>query len=184
VLLICWTRFTGELQLIDNKHMFSFAPVQAAHWEKVKAIYEAGIATGQATFQTAAPGWEEWDEGHLQHSRILALEDGKIVGWAALAPVSKRPVYAGVAEVSVYIDAEARGKGIGKALLKQLVQESERHGIWTLYASIFPENAASVAIHKANGFREIGFREKIAKMNGVWRDTVILERRSKTIGYD
>jgi L-amino acid N-acyltransferase YncA len=150
-------------------------------WEAVKSIYEKGIATGNATFQTSAPSWEEWDSSHLGTCRIVAQQNGKVMGWAALAPVSSRCVYAGVAEVSVYVDPELTGKGIGLALLEELVTQSEAEGIWTLQAGIFPENIGSLRIHEKAGFRKLGVREKIGKQNGVWRDTVLLERRSKTI---
>lgn len=150
-------------------------------WDSAKSIYEKGIATDNATFQTSAPSWEEWDSSHLGTCRIVAQESGKVVGWAALTPVSSRCVYAGVAEVSVYVDPEQSGKGIGLALLKELVALSEIEGIWTLQAGIFPENIGSLRIHEKAGFRTLGIREKIGKQNGVWRDTVLLERRSKTI---
>ncbi len=152
------------------------------HWPQVKAIYENGIATGQATFQTSAPDWEQWDQAHVDTCRLVAIDDDKVIGWAALTPVSGRCVYAGVGEVSVYIDESARGKGVGKALLKELVHQSELHHFWTLQAGIFPENIASIKIHQSNGFRIIGNREKIGQMNGVWRDTVLLERRSTRVG--
>ena len=151
------------------------------HWAAVKAIYEAGLATGNASFQTSAPSWEEWDAAHLKHSRLVALEDDIMLGWAALTPVSGRCVYAGVAEVSVYIDIARRGRGIGKALLQELIAESEKNGLWTLQAGIFPENTASVQLHEKCGFRQVGVREKIGKMGDRWRDTVLLERRSKTV---
>jgi len=153
-----------------------------ADWEAVKQIYEEGIATGNATFQQQAPNWEEWNNDHLSHSRIIAKEDGTILGWAALTGVSGRCVYAGVAEVSVYVSDKARGKGVGKKLLQKLIEESEANNIWTLQAGIFPENIASVKIHNASGFRTLGVRERIGQMNGIWRDTVLMERRSKTIG--
>ena len=151
------------------------------HWPAVKTIYESGLATGNASFQTSAPSWEEWDSAHLKHSRLVATEGSTVLGWAALTPVSGRCVYAGVAEVSVYIDAGSRGKGIGNALLQALIIESEKNGLWTLQAGIFPENTASVQLHAKAGFRTIGTREKIGQMNGMWRDTILLERRSKTI---
>ncbi len=151
-------------------------------WNAVKQIYEEGIATGNATFQQKAPDWEEWNNGHLGHSRIIAKEDGIILGWAALTPVSGRCVYAGVAEVSVYVSDKARGKGLGKQLLQKLIEESEANNIWTLQAGIFPENIASIKIHEACGFRILGTREKIGQMNGKWRDTILMERRSKLIG--
>jgi L-amino acid N-acyltransferase YncA len=155
-----------------------------ADWGSVRAIYLAGIATGQATFETESPTWEDWNDAHLPAPRLVAIANEVIVGWAALSPVSPRPVYAGVAEVSVYVDAERRGQGVGALLLETLVKESEKNGIWTLQASIFPENAASVKLHKACGFREVGTRQRIGKMNGVWRDTILFERRSKLIGTE
>jgi L-amino acid N-acyltransferase YncA len=156
-------------------------PLLSEHWPSVKAIYEQGIATGHATFQTSAPEWAEWDGAHLKHSRLVALENGQVIGWAALTPVSGRCVYAGVAEISVYIAPEHRGKKIGETLLEALVAESEKNGLWTLQAGIFPENIPSLKIHEKTGFRLIGFREKIGQMKGIWRDTVLLERRSKTV---
>jgi L-amino acid N-acyltransferase YncA len=156
--------------------------LQAVHWPDVSRIYEEGIATGQATFQTNAPSWEEWDRNHLPHTRLVAMDGGIVRGWAALTPVSGRCVYAGVAEVSVYIAAVARGKGVGKSLLNALVSESEKQGLWTLQAGIFPENKASIRLHEGNGFRIVGTRERIGKMNGAWRDTILLERRSTLIG--
>lgn len=151
------------------------------HWAAVKTVYEQGIATGHATFQTSAPEWAEWDGSHLKHSRLVALENGQVIGWAALTPVSGRCVYSGVAEVSVYIAPDQRGKKIGETLLKALISSSERHDIWTLQAGIFPENTASLKIHENCGFRKVGTRERIGQMHGVWRDTVLLERRSKIV---
>jgi L-amino acid N-acyltransferase YncA len=152
------------------------------HWSQVKAIYENGIATGNATFQTSAPQWEEWDNVHVKTCRLVAIENEKVLGWAALTAVSSRCVYAGVGEVSVYVDETARGKGIGKALLEELIKETEQRNYWTLQAGIFPENIASIKIHQSAGFRIIGRRERIGQMNGIWRDTVLLERRSNTVG--
>lgn len=159
-------------------------PLTAAHWPEARAIYEAGVATGNATFQTSAPSWEEWDAGHLAHSRLAALDEatGRVLGWAALSPVSGRCVYGGVGEVSVYVAEAARGQGVGRQLLAALVAESERQGMWTLQAGIFPENTASVRLHEAAGFRQVGRREKIGKLHGVWRDTLLLERRSTVVG--
>ena len=148
------------------------------HYPSVKKIYEQGIVTGNATFQTAAPEWTEWDQSHLVHSRIVAIEDDQVVGWAALTPVSGRCVYAGVAEISVYIDERYRGRGIGKMLLQHLISESESHNIWTLQAGVFPENISSLKIHESLGFRKVGYRERIGQLKGVWRDTVLLEKRS------
>lgn len=151
-------------------------------WNAVRRIYEEGIATGNATFETQAPEWVIWDEKHLQICRLVARKNGEIVGWAAVSPYSSRHVYRGVSEESVYIAASARGQGIGKMLLQALVDESEREGIWTLQAGIFPENVGSIAVHKACGFREVGYRERIGCMNGVWRNVVLMERRSKLVG--
>ncbi|KUJ59916.1 phosphinothricin acetyltransferase [Flavobacteriaceae bacterium CRH] len=150
-------------------------------WEYVRLIYEKGINTGNATFQTSTPSWDDWNESHLSSCRIVSESNGLITGWAALTPVSSRCVYAGVAEVSVYVDPEHSGKGIGLALLNKLVSLSEIENIWTLQAGIFPENKASLRIHEKAGFRILGIREKIGKQNGIWRDTVLLERRSKLI---
>jgi L-amino acid N-acyltransferase YncA len=152
------------------------------HWEAVRAIYLEGIATGNATFETGAPDWQLWDVKHLQTCRFVASIEDHVVGWAALSPVSSRWVYRGVAEVSIYIAASARGQGIGKALLRALIDESEAAGIWTLQAGIFPENTASVALHKAFGFREVGVRERIGKMGSTWRDVLLMERRSEVVG--
>ena len=154
------------------------------HWEQVRAIYAEGIATGHATFETEAPEWERWDASHMRDGRLVALEGFVVAGFAALSPVSSRKVYAGVAEVSVYVGAQFRGRGVGHVLLEALIRESETSGVWTLQAGIFPENAASVALHKACGFREVGRRERIGKHKGRWRDTVLLERRSKIVGAD
>ena len=154
------------------------------HWEAVKNIYKEGIDTGQATFQSSLPTWEEWDTAHEKSCRLVAIENGEVLGWAALTPVSGRCVYAGVGEVSVYVKASARGKGIGRMLLQALVTRSEANGFWTLQAGIFPENKGSIAIHEKAGFRIIGTREKIGKMNGWWRDTVLLERRSNDSKFE
>lgn len=160
-------------------HIISLLP---EHWPAVKAIYEAGLSTGNASFQTSAPSREEWDRGHLGHSRLVAVDGDIVTGWAALTPVSGRCVYAGVAEVSVYISPDYRGQGVGKNLLGALITESEQNGIWTLQAGIFPENTASIRLHEGAGFRQVGYREKIGKMGSRWRDTILLERRSKIVG--
>ena len=159
----------------------SFAQMREKDWPAVRAIYEDGIATGHATFETETPGWEVWDKVHRPDCRIVARAGGRIVGWAALSPVSDRYVYDGVAEVSVYVAAAARGHGIGKALLSALVEASEGAGIWTLQAGIFPENVASIAVHKACGFRRVGVRERLGQMDGVWRDVILMERRSPVV---
>lgn len=156
----------------------------AEDWERVRLIYLDGIDSGQATLETRAPSWAEWHSGHLPAPRLVASDGEYIGGWAALSPVSLRSVYAGVAEVSVYVGSNWRGLGVGKSLLKTLVAESEENMIWTLQASIFPENVASLAIHQSCGFREVGRRERIGKMTGGWRDTILLERRSKIVGID
>jgi L-amino acid N-acyltransferase YncA len=156
----------------------------ARDWEFVRAIYLEGIASGNATFETEAPDWERWDAGHLPHSRLVARDGDEILGWAALSPVSKREAYAGVGEVSVYVAEISRGRGVGGALMRSLIVASERHGVWTLQSSIFPENLASIALHINHGFREVGRRERIARRLGVWRDTVLFERRSLIAGRD
>jgi L-amino acid N-acyltransferase YncA len=151
-------------------------------WEAVRAVYLEGIATGNATFETDAPSWDKWDSDHLRDCRLVARKGGQIVGWAALSPVSGRCVYAGVATVSIYVTASERGEGVGKALLCALIEESERKGLWTLEAGILPENEASIALHKACGFRGVGRRERIGQLNGVWKDVTLVERRSKVVG--
>ena len=152
--------------------------MRASDWEQVRAIYLEGIRSGHATFETDAPSWETWDEGHHQFARLVMRDGEAVLGWAALSPVSKRHVYRGVAEVTVYVSETARGQGIGRALLEALIQQSEQNGIWTLQASIFPENIASAQLHLRCGFREVGRRERIATLNGVWRHTLLFERRS------
>ncbi len=156
-------------------------PMIPADWEAVRAIYLEGIATGHATFETDCPGWETWDAARLRAGRLVARAGDRVVGWAALSPVSARPAYAGVAEVSLYVAASARGRGVGTALLRALVEASERAGIWTLQGSIFPENAASLALVAAAGFRVVGRRERIGRRDGVWRDTILVERRSRVL---
>ena len=150
----------------------------ARDWAEVRAIYLEGIETGNATFQTMAPEWEQWDAAHLAECRLVARAEDGVAGWAALSMVSTRAVYAGVAEVSVYVAARARGQGVGKLLLGGLIAESERHGFWTLQAGIFPENEASIGLHRAMGFRVVGVRERLGCLNGRWRDVVLMERRS------
>jgi len=160
----------------------SIQKMKDEEWPDVKYIYQEGIATGDATFESEAPDWEQWDKSHLRDCRLVAKSGEKIVGWAALIPVSSRCVYDGVAEVSLYVRDSFRGRGIGTELLKAAIEESQRAGIWTLQSGTFPENAASIAIQKACGFREVGRREKIGCMNGQWRDVVLMERRSKVVG--
>lgn len=159
----------------------SFTP---ADWEHVRAIYLEGIATGQATFEVDAPSWEQWDASHLPVCRLVARTQGRVIGWAALSPVSRRPCYAGVAEVSVYVGTSFRGHGVGAALLQAIIAASEQHGIWTLQSSTFPENTASLRLQERYGFRVVGRRERIARHHGAWRDTIITERRSPAVSLD
>lgn len=156
-------------------------------WEAVRAIYLEGIATGDATFETDAPSWKTWDAAHLRECRLVARRSsssGDVIGWAALSRVSERCVYAGVAEVSVYVGEKGRGQGTGRALLEALVGASEERGIWTLQAGVFPENVASIRLHLKCGFREVGRRERLGRRDGAWRDVMLLERRSRTVGVD
>jgi len=151
-------------------------------WDVVRAIYLDGIATGHSTFEQTAPDWHTWDQGHLESCRLVARAGNEILGWTALSPVSRRQVYAGVAEFSIYVAERARGRGIGAALLKALIEVSEREGIWTLQSGIFPENTASLGLCVRFGFRVVGTRERVGCMAGRWRDVVLLERRSKIAG--
>jgi phosphinothricin acetyltransferase len=147
-------------------------------WPAVKAIFEQGIGGGQATFETEAPSWEAWDKTHLEGHRVVALQGGEVVGWAALASVSERCCYEGVAEDSVYVADSAQGRGVGRALLAELIERAERDGFWTLQAGVFPENVPSIELHKRCGFRVVGIRERLGQLQGVWRDVVLMERRS------
>lgn len=156
------------------------------HWPDVERIYAAGIATGHATFESEPPSWEQFDAGKLPGQRLVAVEDGRVLGWAAASAVSDRCVYAGVAEHSVYVDPAAGGRGIGRLLLDALIASTETAGIWTLQSGVFPENVASLALHRAAGFREVGVRERVGRMTygplaGQWRDVVFIERRSARI---
>lgn len=153
-------------------------------WNAISRIYAEGIATGFATFETTVPTYESWDTAHIKTCRIVAVENERILGWAALSPVSSRCVYGGVAEVSVYVGKRARGQGIGKLLMKTLIDQSEKDGLWTLQSGIFPENKGSIKLHKQMGFRYIGKRERVGKRNGEWKDNVLFERRSKIVGID
>ncbi|HET9508382.1 MAG TPA: GNAT family N-acetyltransferase [Gaiellaceae bacterium] len=156
------------------------APLERRHWEEVAAIYAEGIATGHATFETSVPSWDEWDRAHLREHRLVAT-DGAVLGWAALAPVSDRCVYGGVVEDSVYVAAAARGRGVGRALLDALVASTEAAGIWTIQTGIFPENESSIRLHERAGFRIVGRRERLGRLDGEWRDVLLLERRSPVV---
>jgi L-amino acid N-acyltransferase YncA len=156
--------------------------MQPGDWPAVAAIYAEGIATGDATFETLVPAFDAWDAAHLPQPRLVARADAAVVGWAALGAVSRREVYRGVAEDTIYVAEEARGQGVGGALLRALVGEAERAGIWTLQAGIFPENAASIALHRRCGFRIVGTRERLGSLHGAWRNVVLMERRSAEVG--
>ena len=150
-------------------------------WPEVARIYADGIATGDATFETEVPSWEEWDAAHLREHRFVAVADDEVVGWIAATAVSHRSVYRGVLEHSVYVDTARQGQGVGRALLEALIGSTERAGAWTLQTSIFPENLASLALHESCGFRVVGRRDRIGRHHGGWRDTFLLERRSEVI---
>ena len=152
------------------------------HWPQVRIIYEEGIATGNATMETHSPEWGSWNDTHTTHSRWVAIDTNEVLGWAALSPVSERCVFAGVAEVSIYIAKKARGKGIGLKLLEKLIISSEEAGIWTLQSGILDQNEASMKLHQKAGFRIIGYRERIGQLNGQWRTINLLERRSSKLG--
>ena len=155
--------------------------LREADWPAVRSIYEQGIADRNATFETEAPDWDTWNRSQLDGHRLVAVEDGRVVGWIAVHPVSLRPCYAGVVEHSVYVDADAQGKGVGRALLERLIEHTEQAGIWTIQTGIFPENEASLALHLKCGFRVVGTQERLGQLDGVWRDVVVVERRSKEI---
>jgi phosphinothricin acetyltransferase len=154
------------------------AAMESGHWPDVARIYAEGIATGHATFETAVPSWKEWDDAHLAEHRFVALRDGAVVGWVAVSPVSGRCVYAGVVENSIYVAEGARGTGVGRLLLERLATSTEEAGIWTIQTGIFPENTISLRVHEAVGFEIVGRRRRIGRLNGVWRDVLLLERRS------
>jgi L-amino acid N-acyltransferase YncA len=155
--------------------------LRADDWPEVARIYREGIETGNATFETEVPSWEEWDAAHLHAPRLVAERDGRVVGWIALLPVSSRECYSGVAEVSLYVSEDARSQGVGRELLAAAIESSERAGIWTLQTSVFPENEASLRLLRRFGFREVGVRERIGRLHGIWRNTVLVERRSEVI---
>lgn len=155
--------------------------LHAEDWPAVREIYEQGIAGRNATFETKAPDWDTWDRSQLEGHRLVAVEDVRVVGWVAVHAVSPRPCYSGVVEHSVYIDADAQGKGVGRSLLERLIADTEQAGIWTIQTGIFPENEASLALHVKCGFRVVGTQERLGQLDGVWRDVVVVERRSKEI---
>jgi L-amino acid N-acyltransferase YncA len=165
-----------------TEEVLTIRPMREADWARVADIYAEGLATGNATFETDVPSWESWNTSHLASCRLIAEASGMIVGWAALSGVSDRCVYGGVAEISVYVDDEARGRGVGTRLLDALVKGSETEGLWTLQAGIFAENVASLRIHEKCGFRIVGTRERLGKLDGRWRDVLLLERRSRVVG--
>jgi L-amino acid N-acyltransferase YncA len=169
------------MAILERIHVTTIRALEAEDWPEVERIYAAGIETGNATFETTTPSWEAWGSSHLEGHRVVALQEGAIVGWAALAPVSKRECYRGVAEDSVYVSPEAQGRGAGRALLERLIVDAERAGIWTIQTGIFPENEASLALHRHCGFRVVGVRLAIAQLQGAWRDVVLMERRSGVI---
>lgn len=156
--------------------------MQETDWTQVANIYREGIETGLATFEKEVPSWESWNSNHITSCRLVAEISDQILGWAALSAVSSRCVYGGVAEVSVYVAEKARGQRIGKALLQELIFESERNGYWSLQSGIFPENKASISLHEKAGFRHIGYKEAIGSLDGIWKDNILMERRSKVIG--
>jgi L-amino acid N-acyltransferase YncA len=160
----------------------AIAGLEVKHWPEVARIYAEGIATGQATFETSVPEWERWDRGHLAEHRFVALREGLVVGWVAVSAISDRCVYDGVVENSVYVDARARAQGVGRLLLERLIASTERAGIWTIQTGIFPENVASVRLHERVGFEVVGRRKRLGKLGGVWRDVLLLERRSAVVG--
>lgn len=159
--------------------------MQADDWEQVSEIYAQGIAGRNATFETSVPDWESWDEKHLDIGRLVAVDgDNNVLGWIVLSPISHREAYRGVTEDTIYIANSAQGQGVGSALMQALVDATESAGIWTIYAVTFQENKASIALHEKFGFRMLGYRDRVAKLDGVWRSTVILERRSEVVGND
>lgn len=162
--------------------VFHMTQMKISDWPAVSKIYEQGIDTGMATFEKEIPEWDHWNQHHIESCRLVAKAAGKIVGWAALSAVSSRCVYGGVAEVSVYVDINARGNRVGEQLLRNLISESEKQGYWTLQSGIFPENKASLALHEKCGFRKIGYRERIGQLDGLWKDNILMEKRSEKIG--
>ena len=159
----------------------SIEPLEPKHWTEIERIYGEGIATGHATFETQVPGWESWEAGHLAEHRFVAVRDGAVVGFVAVSAVSDRCVYGGVVENSVYVAEAARGAGVGRLLLERLIASTEAAGIWTIQSGIFPGNEASLRLHEQVGFRVVGERRRLGKLHGVWRDVLLVERRSEVI---
>lgn len=162
--------------------MIEITDMTPSHWEDVRRIYLQGIATGNATFETTCPDWNTWNASHRKDCRLIAMLNGQVTGWAALSEVSGRCAYSGVAEISIYVNADHRGQKVGDSLMEQLITKSEKSGIWTLQAGIFPENIPSIRLHKKHGFRIVGTREKIGKLGRQWRDIILMERRSRNAG--
>ncbi|MEX2528639.1 MAG: N-acetyltransferase family protein [Gemmatimonadota bacterium] len=180
---------TFGMPTVMDSH-FLVVPMEPRHWPKVQEIYALGLATGHASFELQAPEWKTWDQAHLKAARLVAVPvpgagagPESPVGWAALSPVSGRCVYGGVAEVSVYVHPGFQGRGIGRRLMEALITASEEAGIWTLQAGIFPENRGSVTLHRRGGFRVVGYRERFGQREGVWRDVLLMERRSRRVGW-
>lgn len=167
---------------MDNPDGLTTRPMTPGDWPEVERIYAAGIATGNATFETRTPSWESWDAAHRNDLRFVAVLDGRVVGWVAAGAISHRPCYSGVVEHSVYVASEQRGKGVGQVLLSTLIEAAEKAGVWTIQTGIFPENEPSVALHQRAGFRIVGRRERMAQLHGVWRDVYLLERRTSVTG--
>ncbi|RDW21269.1 GNAT family N-acetyltransferase [Oceanobacillus chungangensis] len=153
-------------------------------WEQVRAIFIEGINTANATFETEAPSWDTWNRKYLQDCRLVVRDGDKVIGWAALLPTSSQKAYHGVAELSIYLGVESKGKGIGTSLLSELIKTSEENGFWTLQSGIFTENSGSIHLHEKAGFREVGVRKRVGKLNGVWRDVMLMERRSQVVGLE
>jgi L-amino acid N-acyltransferase YncA len=168
----------GKAEPLDIRRM------HPRDWDAVRRIYQEGIATGNATFEIRAPTWDEWHEAHLAHSRLVGCRNRDVVGWAALGPYSRRAAYAGVAEVSIYVAQAVRRQGVGRTLLQAVIASAEARGIWTLQAGVFAENETSLRLHRALGFRRVGVRRRIGRLHGRWRDVVLLERRSESVGLD
>jgi len=169
---------------MNDTMTITIRPMAAIDWNAVSNIYSEGISTGFATFEKEIPSYEAWDSAHMKTCRLVAHQDNQILGWAALSPVSSRCVYGGVGEVSVYVGQNSRGMGVGQKLMKALIAESEKEGLWTLQSGIFPENKASIKLHEQVGFRMIGKRERVGKLDGTWKDNVLFERRSSIVGVD